>query len=211
MKRIYGFPDGTFVCTENNMLQIERLKVGDKVLSQCEKTGERAYKCVTKVFEHAYEDNDGAFDTVNIFFRVPPEFTNLPVAEIHKIDGPIRGIDEETGEPYDYSTEINEDDGIRGLEVTPEHLIWVHDRGWTAARDIKPDDKLEIIDPVGSFNDPLFRPEKYQIDALAFAPERIQGTVIEVEPSFTCDVWNIEVEDFHTYFAGNAGVWVRDG
>lgn len=215
MKRINGFPEGTFVYIEedSDLLQIERLKVGDKVLSQCEKTGKRAYKRVTRVFEHGYDydADDGSYETIDIDFMVPPEFTNWPLAKIQKIEGPIRGIDEYSGQPYDYSTEILKDHGIRGIEVTPEHLIWVHGRGWTAARDIQPGDQLQIIDPFSGALDSSKRLEQYSTHAFSFAPERILVTVTEVESNFACDVYNIEVEDFHTYFAGFTGVRVRDG
>lgn len=212
MKQINCFPDDTLVFVEegDGTAAIDRLQVGDKVLSQCEQTGERAYKRITRIFEHTFEENENyeSFDTVLIRFTVPSKFTNWPLVKFHKINGPVRGIDEITGEPYDYSTKIYKDNGKRALEVTPEHLIWVHDRGWTAARDIQPGDKLEIIDPL--ITHPACRLDPYLPHVWAFASERIQGTVTEAEPSSALRLYNLEVEDFHTYFAEEAGVWVCD-
>lgn len=45
-----GFVAGTPVWTERGLVPIEQIKVGDKVLSKCDSTGEVAYKPVVRTF-----------------------------------------------------------------------------------------------------------------------------------------------------------------
>lgn len=45
-----GFVAGTPVWTERGLVPIEQIKVGDKVLSKCDLTGEETYKPVVQTF-----------------------------------------------------------------------------------------------------------------------------------------------------------------
>ena len=73
-------------------------------------------------------------------------------------------------------------------KVTPEHRYYVPDKGWINAKDLKPGDLLRT--PVGDY-------------------VTVQEVVLETldEP---VTVYNFEVEDFHTYYAGNVLVLVHN-
>jgi hypothetical protein len=70
--------------------------------------------------------------------------------------------------------------------ATAEHPFWVQGKGWTAVRDLQPGDEFLTHD-----ND--------------------QVVVKEISSDcYRSPVFNLEVEDFHTYFADVAGIWVHN-
>jgi hypothetical protein len=71
--------------------------------------------------------------------------------------------------------------------VTGNHPIWVIDQGWVKVEDLKVGDEFLTADGTRS-----------HLIALAKEP-------------YTNTVYNIEVEDFHTYFVGGwTGLWVHN-
>jgi hypothetical protein len=129
---------------------IEYLKVGAKVLSRDEATGEMAFRRVLKFYNNGYRE----------------------VYDIY-ISGPE--IDEKFGDPTRKSP----------LGATPDHPFWVQGKGWTPARELKPGDEFLTYD-----DNPLI--------------------VDRVEPAvYPATVFNLEVEDFNTYFVGG-GIWVHN-
>jgi len=86
-----------------------------------------------------------------------------------------------------YELSFTDSDGRKEIVgTTAEHPFWVKDRGWIAAGELVPGDKISTIDGDGvTFNARRQLPEK---------------TV----------VYNIEVEDLHTYFVGRNGFWVHN-
>jgi hypothetical protein len=71
------------------------------------------------------------------------------------------------------------------IGVTADHPFWVQGKGWTVVRDLRPGDELWVV-------------------------EEGQVTVKEVTlDEYTSPVYNLEVEDFHTYFVGS-GIWVHN-
>ena len=92
-------------------------------------------------------------------------------------------------------TFLNEKDELVHVQVgdetitcTTEHSFYVHDKGWVAAIDLKPHDQLELRNGKASFVHSI-RIEKLD--------QPIQ-------------VYNFEVEDFHTYFVGENCVLVHN-
>jgi hypothetical protein len=172
------FPAGTDVIGRDlQWLDIEFIEVGSWVLSRNEKTGEQAYRRVTKKFEHLIE----------------PQEPRLP---IYAVD-------------YFTETSVCADKESR-VYVTAEHPFWVDDVGWVPACELKPGQKLEICDPNG--NSDAYRPEGLQCADVVMSGGRWQATVVSAE-RWRYDagmVFNIEVEEFHTYFVGRHGVWVHN-
>ena len=83
--------------------------------------------------------------------------------------------------------QLQTEDGIRTLRLTPEHPAYVDTMGWVQARMLAPGD--EILDYDGST--PL--------------------TVISNTYEETTErVYNFEVEGTHNYFAGDVGAWVHN-
>jgi hypothetical protein len=111
----------------------------------------------------------------------------------------------------DYFTETSVCvDKTSRLYVTPEHPFWVNDVGWVPACELKSGQKLEICDPNGDSD--AYRPEGLQCADVVMSGGRWQATVVSAE-RWRYDagvVFNIEVEEFHTYFAGYHGVWVHN-
>jgi hypothetical protein len=74
---------------------------------------------------------------------------------------------------------------IEELRVTPPHPFWTR-RGWVAARDLTLEDEVTLLS-----GEP----------APVIAMEALGGGET---------VYNFEVEQFHTYFVGEAGAWVHN-
>ena len=74
------------------------------------------------------------------------------------------------------------------LQVTGEHPFWVEGKGWTAASDLKAGDEL-----------------------LTYSGEQVSVNRPPREGySWPRPVFNLEVEDFHTYFVHLAGILVHN-
>ncbi len=73
------------------------------------------------------------------------------------------------------------------LRVTPGHRFWREGMGWRAAESLAPGDELRSSDGTVA-----------ALDAATSLGERTT-------------VYNFEVQDFHTYFVGHAGLWVHNG
>ena len=188
------FVAGTLVWTDKGQIPIEQIKVGDMVLSQPEAGGELAYKRVKETF---------VFDDKEIW-RV----------EI------FADIERETITKFD-------------LLVTTNHPLWVKGIGWTSVDKLNVGDYLLYQD--GSEGcvfkvDRLFQTRYPGVGHLDdrdagidyFVDLRGGGAVwdyghgpFELTDSlrdniFTWRVYNFEVEDFHTYYVGEYGLWVHN-
>ena len=81
---------------------------------------------------------------------------------------------------------VDGEDSPSTLGVTPEHPFWVVEKGWVQAGDLLPGD--ELFTSRGGWL-------------------RVTGSTWRPE---TATVYNFEVADFHTYFAGEAQAWVHN-
>ncbi|AIQ14924.1 hypothetical protein PDUR_25855 [Paenibacillus durus] len=138
LKSCNCFVGGTKVQTDEGEKPIEKIEVGDKVLSKDEVTGEVAYKVVTATFNHESD-------------------------EIYKIHV-----------------------GDQVIESTYNHPFYVEGKGWTFVKDLKPGDLLVQSDG-----------NTLKIDS------------IEVERKHVT-VYNMTVDEFHTYFVSGLGIWVHN-
>ena len=94
------------------------------------------------------------------------------------------------------------------LYTTAEHPFWVKNVGWTEVSNLRPGHILEICDPDGRDDEDRCMAG---LETLALSGERWTATVIDVqETEHRFTVYNIEVEDFHTYFVGAHGVFVHN-
>ena len=192
------FPKGTLVHTENGLVPIEKIKVGDRVLSKHESgEGEQAYKPVTKVFEHE------PTKVVQVWY-------------VEAAEKPTYG-------------------GF--VFTTLEHPFWVEGAGWTEARCLvgRPElAKIQLLNSehvnvqgvshvletsslgigwtsrLGNIIDELG--DEWDIEA-----NLLHRQGVYAEEDFTyydnplkLPVWNLEVEDFHTYYVGKDGLWVHN-
>jgi hypothetical protein len=137
------FVAGTAVETSNGLRAIDRLVIGDQVLSRHEETGEIAYRSVVRMI--VIEDK---------------QTYRLVIADQAGVQETIR--------------------------TTDEHPFWIVDHGWVRAADLREGDPL----------------------LTSSGEDRLVVSLVEEEVQET--VYNIEVEEFHTYFVGESRVFVHN-
>ena len=195
------FIKGTRVHTKEGLKPIEEIKVGDWVLSSPEDgSGSPEYKRVVRTFEH------------------DPQ----PVFNI--------SIHPEGWKPSDR---------FYFIAATGNHPFWVEGVGWTRADALQRQQWLRLSDGGRAFVggvQPVYRTDKEGIGWItetasirgrgeafdyanysiikeseqkkyAYLPEEI---FTANDPCLRVNVYNIEVEDFHTYYVGAKGFWVHN-
>jgi hypothetical protein len=191
------FVAGTLVHTKDGLVPIEQVKVGDWVLSQPEMKGEVGYKRVARTF--SFED----LEVVSV--------------DVWRPDTQERA----------------------GFVVTSNHPFWVKDLGWTRADYLEAGQFLELADgrTCQVFNSStVYRTDVEGVGwldgytsgirgsgdgrtidmrggAVVFNYEHVAHT--EIDPAdrenyLRTRVYNFEVEDNHTYYVGEWGVWVHN-
>ena len=184
------FVAGTLVHTKEGLVPIEKLRVGDWVLSQPEMKGELAYRQVVKTV--SFEDK--AVWLVEYF--------------------------------------LSHEKTPRSLVVTGNHPFWVKNVGWTAAQKLSPGQDLELRDgtaacvfkvrrifktetpDVGWTGDDVtnegptidLRGGQFQVSE----EDTLNEYALDVQEYLKRQVFNIEVDGFHTYYVGEAGAWVHN-
>ncbi len=262
------FAAGTLVHTEQGLIPIEHIKVGDKVLSKnADGSGELVYKAVTKTM---------ATHNSPIFIMWFGLYFDSSISALNRINMELAMSDEEARVPDP-------------LLLTANHPLWTENRGWIKAQDLTQEDILVtkdnhkfVSDTSGGYEGryqaikPLYHSGKvgYGYD-IKFGDDtgQLKGTYInlstgeydlysepdpkwinklwtnfddwkqnlldqtpvehrdraefygfrtggwidpdtitwaEGEGPLTMTVYNIEVEDTHTYFVGEAGIWVHN-
>jgi hypothetical protein len=184
------FVAGTLVHAREGLLPIEKLRRGDWVLSQPEVKGELAYRQVVNTISFA----DKEVCLLEYFL-------------------------------YDEVT-------ARSLVVTGYHPFWVKDAGWTQAGSLDPGCDVELHDGTVACVFRVCRILKTDtpdvgwtrddsadkgptIDMRGGAVNVSQtysrnDSAVEIGEYFKTRVFNIEVDGFHTYYVGEAGVWVHN-
>ena len=205
------FVAGTLVHTKNGLMSIEKIRVGDFVLSQPEAKGELAYKRVVKTFVHENK-------------------------EVYLVDYGVMNplVDSEEFDVVNFWDGKDASD-LHHLVVTPNHPFWVKGIGWTSVNQLEPNHVLELKD--GSYavvlralrilvteesgigwtydNHDDFGPKiDLRNDAVVVSTEDVPNDYIFSFAHSSPDayikrrVYNFEVEGFHTYCVGEQGVWV---
>ncbi|MFY9259014.1 MAG: polymorphic toxin-type HINT domain-containing protein [Gallionella sp.] len=218
-----GFVAGTPVWTERGLVPIEQIKVGDRVLSKCDSTGEVAYKPVVRTF--VTEDQEIIFarmtglnnmvegkevEIEDYFFMT----ANHPVWAVNK--GWVSVI--EAGESWEERTlaRRNEEecfigDAFPAFQVPSEPNVGVVTFNHS-------EEFCFLVEFDGTSN---YLPNNYLSQRFNGGTPRYFDNdklvsdfyIDEPEPAdrypFRTTVYNIEVEDFHTYFVGELGLWVH--
>lgn len=187
-----GFAAGTLVHTQDGLKPIEQIKVGDWVLSKHENGGgEQAYKRVS------------------------------------------RTIKSESMTPVNYLKYYSEPfDQVRGLFVTSDHPFFAKNVGWKPAVDVTAPRELVSCGDISihayEFYTLWCTPEEGVAVGLGHINDT--GPVIDLRNDeraiiredgdetdqggktlLWCEtVFNLEVEDFHTYYVGDLGIWVHN-
>jgi hypothetical protein len=185
----FCFAAGTLVHTKDGLKPIEQINVGDWVLSKHESgEGEQAYKRITKTFK----------------------FDDKPVDCLKYISAPLEKVEH--------------------VFVTPNHPFYVKGVGWIQAADVFYPRKLDSYD--STTLDAwecltLWKTDTPDV-AIAIGHGADEGNIVDFREGlasmgaesvsaavstydiFTRTVYNIEVEEFHTYYVGELGVWVHN-
>lgn len=204
-----GFAAGALVHTKNGWVPIEQIQVGDWVLSKHESgEGEREYKRITKTFVH--EDQQVMMisvggglqeDGTNRYhhFIVTPEHPIWVQGKGWKSAGKLKWTVPFWSVEWlipDRSNVIN--DPLRLLVTDQENVAWFPSTAAPSALNYQGGhinvNTLEI--PYENFS--------HNID-----PGK-KVTRVKPEHLFRTTVYNLEVEDFHTYYVGKAGMWVHN-
>jgi hypothetical protein len=203
------FVAGTLVHTKDGPVSIEELRVGDWVLSQPDTKGEISYKRVINTF---------VFDN----------------KEVSKISYSLLPSEEDNNLPEDIATDENHPywlDKVETVVGTGNHPFWVQDVGWTAVDHLEEGHMLLLQDGRQVMAYEIYELWETDQPGLGWAGENyletpgrlvdLRGAKPSIGPAETyfqgdlgapqrARVYDIEVEENHTYFVGRLGVWVRN-
>jgi hypothetical protein len=202
------FIGGTLVHTKEGLRPIEDIKIGDYVLSRPEDgSGEPEYKRVVRTMR---------FENKEVWYV---EMFSQSEREAAKREG--RLLNEDT---FSY------------FVVTPNHPFWGRGVGWTRADELNHpeffpiewangetglvsyamalyatvDSNVVWVSPMG-----ISSGDRVDLSQGGGSIEKtggVHGTagMGVLDEHFRCTVYNLEVEDFHTYYVGMCGAWVHD-
>lgn len=222
------FIAGTLVHTDKGLVPIEQIKVGDLVLSQPEAGGEKEYKRVVNTF---------AFEKKEVFvvkLRNWNPNNPTPNASVRHLyctaNHPfwVEEIGWTAAKDLCDGNQLRLANGCEGSVI----IVWPVIRtplpgvGWVSADTLGNWDGLErahIVDFRNGCN--LWQYPMWRRDE-AGAPYREQFCFDDIEGLFgsaamadifygedrnyITRVYNLEVEDFHTYYVGELGLWVHN-
>lgn len=223
------FAAGTLVHTKEGLVPIEQIKVGDYVLSKHDSgTGERAYKRVLQTFAHPAET------VIEVKYAEPgnPNVGNRIVCTPnHPIwVAAVRSEDDQTGWTAAGRLPNNWGGGGYKFELADGSLVGSNGRSNIYATDQegvgwipqKMGDRRDIgaIFDYGSYRVIDGKIVSYKLIAQeVLASQELRDWDLEHDHPFyevpdhfllKLPVYNLEVEDFHTYYVGEYGVWVHN-
>ena len=203
------FAAGTLVHTKEGLVPIEQIKVGDWVLSKPENGGEQDYKRVLNTFARPPERV--------IEVKYLPDPSQPRVARITcTINHPFWVIDLGWTPAEDLYRSSKENwlelaDG-RDVKAHDPSSVYVSDEpgiGWCPGYN----NDVEAYGALWDFvNHRLVDPEVESLQAIqdhsSFKYAQLHDMPEELY--LNLPVYNLEVEDFHTYYVGEHGVWVHN-
>ena len=215
------FVAGTLVHTKEGLVPIEKIKVGDYVLSKHESgEGEQSYQRVTRTFVHEAQ-------------------------KVRCVD--VDGYTEAEHMQAQASGSLLDEAASFPLVVTVDHPFWVRGKGWVEAGRLRRlVDELILVDGTyhqvydvsdivrtrnpkkGWLIHGLFCPIAFTSETSRWVDfegggvstsyryeDRIENEGVDWwdendSDLLRCTVYNIEVENTHTYYVGKKGVWVHN-
>lgn len=219
------FAAGTLIHTKEGLKPIEDIQVGDWVLSQPEEAGEQAYKRVTRTVWH----EDKAVWRIGCYVQRGGEFVN----EFYVVTGshPFYVVGQYKEDWYDQDdwdalpkktgwcrVDCLTDNDIVLLSSGDEARISLVDPiwrtstvgvGWIAAgRDAELGRLIDLRN--GRISENFEDKCLSEFDRDTTFGIRHETPELEDKWAYKCTVYNFEVEDFHTYYVGELGVWVHN-
>lgn len=177
------FAEGTLVWTRDGLKSVEQIKVGDWVLSKDPRLGKQEYRKVIATIK------SNAMQLCKLRYRIfMPQKTPIKA----KLRQPAKTIAHGNSKDGEESEEEDSESEEDEIECTKEHLFWVVNRqGFVPAGSLTVGDRLLLASGQ---------------EAVIVA---ISQKAVKSGQSFI--TYNLEVEDFHTYFVGKKGVLVHNG
>jgi hypothetical protein len=199
------FTKGTLVHTREGLRPIEEIKVGDYVLSSPEDgTGQPEYKQVVNTFVF----RDKIIKQVGFTKHVNEDYTET-VASTGDHPFWVEGVGWTRADALKGDDKLRKADGSLSLACNTAHIFRIPEwhpgykictgLGWVF-------DNSSFVDcPNGILCD--YENHRYDPDNLDtfYYP----GDLVE-ENYLKATVYNLEVEDFHTYYVGETGIWVHN-
>src|SRR5882724_3158901 len=192
------FVAGTLVHTRAGLVPIEKIQVGDWVLSQPEGQGERVYKRVVKTFAHENQE------IYSVDFAIGEKIGSLLVTGNHPIFVPGKGWTPAERLLYPALLELHDGTTCKVFNLSPVIRTATPDVGWIQGG-------YGVYDSDEEFGRAIdLRNQSIRIDYEA--SNRVRNDSIEPtrENHLRTRVYNLEVEDCHTYYVGELGVWVHN-
>lgn len=207
------FVAGTLVHSKDGLVPIEKIRVGDFVLSQPEMKGELVYRKVVDTFVHEEK-------------------------EIYLIDYCVVGESVDEIDPVTFWDDRDESD-VSYLVATGNHPIWVKNVGWTGVEYLEPNHILELKDGSSAVVVDTRKVLRAATNGIGWTPDADEDSATKIDlrdgqlavsgyvrnrkerdadldiydsedPYLRWRVYNLEVEGFHTYYVGEEGVWVHN-
>lgn len=222
------FIAGTLVHTDKGLVPIEQIKVGDRVLSQPEATGEKAYKRVVNTF--AYDDKEVWVVKYTTADEYKPTRDDVLYHLYATANHPfwVEGLGWTAAEQLVESNKFRLADGTwaMAVQVWPVLRTPRPHMGWVSADTLSSIDGLErahIVDFNNGCNLWQYPMRRRHEASVPYAGGLGSSCIDEVFDSvemckifeggdrrFKARVYNLEVEDFHSYYVGELGVWAHN-
>ena len=196
------FAARTLVHTKEGLVPIEQIKVGDWVLSKPENGGEQAYKRVVRKIQRESET------VMKVLYALPDLTTlyKLIVTPNHPfwIDGQGWTAGANLNETWAETKSVRFELANGGVAYLhgpfPIYVTGEQGVGWT------PYHHGDEVRRKGSVWD--YINHRLVANGVPAIPQVREGELDD--PFLQLAVYNLEVEDFHTYYVGEAGVWVHN-
>ncbi|WP_374352070.1 hypothetical protein [Chitinimonas sp.] len=215
-----GFIAGTPVWTDRGLVPIEKICVGDMVLSRCKETGAQEHQRVSKTFTMENQ----IIWTVNIWGANKKE-KDKEIEEYFFTKGdqlfwkcrPDWWDDEVSGE-FGHEGWSS----VETFNVT--HLLCMNgqtaliERPHEVTRQFAPNTGIAMSDARGEWGwqiiqgpaGELFNSPSYSRYMHGMRISENEGNLQQTLEPFLATVYNITVEKYHSYFVGQLGVWVNE-
>ena len=201
------FVAGTLVHTKEGLVPIEKIKVGDSVLSQAETKGERVYKPVVNTFSFEEVLFLVGFYVVDAQWPEGGKVNHVVATGDHPFW--VKNVGWTRADRLDQRCELELADGARGSVLCSSRLLATDDPdvAWVeGAHGVRAND--------GSGNLVYFESDAVRIGTASVAlPETVAvGDDGRIDESgfYKRRVFNFEVAEAHTYYVAELGVWVHN-
>jgi hypothetical protein len=206
-----GFVAGTPVRTDNGLIPIEIMQVGDLVLSRCGKDGQQAYKRVTNVLQHEPQV------VIEVYVTTEDKPNAARMKLVTTKDHPILVEGENwlkagrLDNHWQSKQRFMLADGSEGWSRGSTNIYLTEELG-VGWRPSHMGDETREGFKWDYPNNKFVADKTLALQALRDWREEHDHPMYQVPEEFLFElpVYNLEVEDFHTYYVGELGVCVHD-